>query len=459
MNLGLHSKHLRTIAATLAVFALGTLAAPVARAQARKRELNVVYAERRTRLRAQVDGPVALFGFTGQEDPNPAAVFNQEPYFYYMTGHNEPGAAILLVPGGEDGKRWEGPHEILYLPPRNPQLERWEGPRMGPTDPQITEATGFEAVKAFGELENDLKKLVKNYPALFTLTPTPQDTGYPHAKNWNSWLYRNVPQIPLHDVAPRIGAMRQIKSPGELELLQRAIDVSVDAQLEAMRMMRVGLYEYEVAAKMIYIHAMGGSEREAYGAIVGAGFHSTILHYTGLASKIEPGDIVVLDVGAEYSGYTADITRTLPADGKYSVRQREIYGIVLGAQNAAFAACKPGMTFARTGDNSLFKIALDYINAHGADKAGRPLGRYFIHGLGHHIGLDVHDAGDPNRVLEPGMVVTIEPGIYIPEESLGVRIEDDVLVTETGCKMMTARLPRKMEEIEKIMADAKKGHE
>jgi Xaa-Pro aminopeptidase len=175
-----------------------------------------------------------------------------------------------------------------------------------------------------------------------------------------------------------------------------------------------------------------------------------------LREQIRDGDVVVLDVGGQYSGYSADISRTLPANGKFTPRQREIYEIVLGAQNAALAALKPGMTFARTGPNSLYRIAYDYINTHGKDKEGRPLGRYFIHGLGHHIGLDVHDAGTPDRPLEPGMVVTVEPGIYLPEESLGVRIEDDVLITETGYKLLTARLPRSIEEVEQVMAEARK---
>ncbi len=169
---------------------------------------------------------------------------------------------------------------------------------------------------------------------------------------------------------------------------------------------------------------------------------------------IQNGDIVVLDVACEYGGYAADLTRTLPANGKFSERQREIYEIVLGAQNAALAALKPGMSFSRTGSNSLFKIAYDYINTHGKDKEGKPLGKYFIHGLGHHIGLDVHDAGDPYRTLEAGMVVTMEPGVYIPEENLGVRIEDDVLVTATGYQILSSRLPRSIDEIEKIMAEA-----
>jgi Xaa-Pro aminopeptidase len=451
------SKHVRPyFVAAFAVFSLAALVAPpAARSQARNREPNGTYAERRARLRAQVDAPVVLFGYTGKEDPNPAAVFNQEENFYYLTGHNEPGAALLLVPSGENNKRWEGAHEILYLPPRNPVQERWEGPRMGPADPNIAETTGFEAVKSFADLKSDVEKLAKFYSAIFTLTPGQQDVGYPHARNWSSWLYRVAPQAPLKDVAPRIGAMRQIKSPGEIALITKAIELSVDAHLEAMKRMRPGLYEYEVAARMVYIHASGGSEREAYGPIVGAGFHSTILHYTGLSSKIQDGDIVVLDVAAQYSGYAADITRTLPANGRFTPRQREIYEIVLGAQNAVLAACKPGVTLTRGADNSLYKIAYDYINSHGTDHHGQPLGKYFIHGLGHHIGLEVHDAGAANRPLEPGMVVTVEPGIYIPEENLGVRIEDDVLITDSGCKLLTARLPRKLEDVEKLMATKK----
>ena len=436
-----------------AVLALSAGPAPT---QARAREPNGTYAERRERLRAMVDGPVVLFGHTGREDPSPSAVFNQEENFYYLTGHNEPGGALILVPDTSNGKPWGGPREILYLPPRDPVREHWEGPRMGPNDPGILEETGFENLEPFANLRGELEKLSKYFPSLYTLLPSARDVGYPHARNWTSWLYQTVPQASLRDISGRIAAMRQVKSPGEIQLLTRAIELSMDAQVEAMKMLRPGLYEYQVAARMEYVHQYGGCEQEAYPPIVGTGFNSTVLHYSRLRAQIKPGDVVVLDVGCQYSGYAADITRTLPADGKFAPRQREIYEIVLGAQNAVLAALKPGVTFARSGPNSLYRIAYDYINTHGTDKQGRPLGRYFIHGLGHHIGLDVHDAGDPNRPLEPGMVVTIEPGIYIPEENLGVRIEDDVLITENGYKLLSARLPRTVEEIEKIMAEARK---
>jgi len=250
--------------------------------------------------------------------------------------------------------------------------------------------------------------------------------------------------------------MRQIKSPTELKLIERAIELSMDAHLEAMRMMRAGTTEYEVAARMEYVHKHGGCEGEAYAPIVGAGFNSTVLHYNEVSKRIEPGEVVVLDVGCQFSGYAADITRTLPADGKFTARQREIYDVVYGAQQAVLAALKPGMVTGRSGENSLFKIAFEYINTHGSDREGKPLGRYFIHGLGHHIGLRVHDAGDGNRPLEPGMVITIEPGIYLPEENLGVRIEDVVLITAEGYRLLTARLPRAAADIEKFMAEARK---
>src|SRR5881394_1386582 len=222
--------------------------------------------------------------------------------------------------------------------------------------------------------------------------------------------------------------------------------------------MRPALYEYQVAAKMVEVHAWGGSEAEGYAPIVGAGPNSTALHYDKLSRKIENGDIVVLDVGAQYAGYSADITRTLPANGKFTARQREIYDIVLGAQNAAMAALKPGMNLCKTGDNSVYKISFEYINSHGKDQHGKKLGQYYIHGLGHSIGLDVHDPGAYCKPLEPGMVVTMEPGIYIPEENLGVRIEDDVLITPTGYKLLSQRLPRDPAAIEKIMAAAAQSH-
>ena len=429
----------------------------VAAQQRREREPNEVYAARRAKIAAQVDGPVILWGFTGREEFSQSYIFAQEDNFYYLTGHNEEGAGLIILPAQKDGQRdaWGGPREMLFLPAKEPQKEKWNGIRMSPTDADISKRTGFGSVEPFGEMRAAVEKLAKAYPINFyTILPYEKENGgYPHEKAVVNWLQMAEPQVKLKDVRGNIEALRVIKSPGEITFLRKAIDLSVDSHLAAMKMMRPGVWEYQVAAKMVEVHGMGGSEVEGYAPIVGAGFNSTVLHYDQLSRKIEDGDIVVLDVGAQYAGYSADITRTLPANGKFTARQREIYDIVLGAQNAAMAALKPGMNLCKSGEKSVYKISFDYINSRGADLHGKKLGQYYIHGLGHHIGLDVHDPGSYCKPLEPGMVVTMEPGIYIPEENLGVRIEDDVLITETGYELLSKRLPRDPAEIEKVMAD------
>ncbi|OLC95216.1 MAG: hypothetical protein AUH86_12545 [Acidobacteria bacterium 13_1_40CM_4_58_4] len=418
----------------------------------------------RTKLASQVDAPIVLWGFTGREEISEAYVFAQEENFYYLTGHNEEGAGLILFPSLQSSQGtmaiapWDGPREILFLPPKDPGKEKWNGVRMSPSDPDIEARTGFASVKPFAEMRATVEKLATLYSSFYTILPYEKELGgYPHEKAVVDWLQLAAPQFKLKDIRAQIAALRQIKSPGELAFLKRAIDLSVDSHLEAMKMMRPSLYEYQVAAKMVEVHAMGGSEAEGYAPIVGAGPNSTALHYDKLSRKIEDGDIVVLDVGSQYSGYSADITRTLPANGKFTPRQREIYDIVLGAQNAALAAIKPDAHFScKDKKDGLANIARDYINSHGKDRQGKPLGQYFIHGLGHHIGLNVHDPGEYCAPLQPGMVITIEPGIYIPEENLGVRIEDDILITESGYQLLSERLPRDPDEIEKIMAAATK---
>ena len=455
----------RLAACALALLSL-SFAAPANAQERREREPNSAYAERRGKLAAQVDGPIVLWGFTGREEISQSYIFAQEENFYYLTGHNEEGAGLVILPAakpaasagnGGNGDGWDGPREILFLPENDPLKEKWNGVRLSASDPGIQARTGFATVKPFGELRATVEKLAKIYPNVYTILPYEKELGgYPHEKEVVDWLQLAAPQMKLKDARLPIYGLRQIKSPGEIAFLKQAIDLSLDAHLEAMRMMRPGLYEYQIAAKMVEVHAMGGSEAEAYAPIVGAGPNSTALHYDKLSRKIQDGDIVVLDVGAQYSGYAADITRTLPANGKFTPRQREIYDIVLAAQNAALAALKPGMDLCKKGDKSVYKISYDYINAHGKDLHGKSLGQYYIHGLGHGIGLNVHDPGDYCKPLQPGMTVTMEPGIYIPEENLGVRIEDDVLITDTGYKFLSERLPRNPDEIEKIMADAAK---
>src|SRR5882672_12018200 len=243
-------------------------------AAAWEREPNSVFAERRAKLIAAVNAPVVVFGYTGHEEANPSYVFMQEENLYYLTGHNEEGAALLLVPESAAEKGWTGAREIFYLPPRNPGEEKWNGPRMGPDDPGIKEKTGFADVEVFAKLHDALGALAKNFPEIYTELPGPHDEGYPHAANWSKWVKDAVPQASVKDVSSAVGTLRAIKSPGELALIQKAIDPSIDAHFEAMKMIRPGLYEYQVAARMVDIHAYAGCETEAYSPIVGTGFNS-----------------------------------------------------------------------------------------------------------------------------------------------------------------------------------------
>jgi Xaa-Pro aminopeptidase len=446
---------------SLAVFALFLLIlSPAIAQQRRDREPNSVYAARRAKLASNIDGPIVLLGYAGREEESETYIFAQEENFYYLTGHNEEQSALIILPPVANKSKnddWSGAREIFFLPPKDARKEKWNGVRMSPSDPDIALRTGFSEVKPMPELRATVEKLARMYSTFYTIVPYQKEMGgYPHEKETVDWLKQAAPEVNVKDIRGNITDLRIIKSPTELALLRQAVDLSLDAHFAAIKMMRPGLWEYQIAAKMVEVHAMGGSEAEAYAPIVGAGPNSTALHYDKLSRKIEDGDIVVMDVGAQYSGYAADITRTIPANGKFTPRQREIYDIVFGAQEAAIHALKPGMDMCRKGDKSVYKIAYDYINSHGKDQNGKSLGQYFIHGLGHNIGLNVHDPGDLCRPFVPGMVITIEPGIYIPDEHLGVRIEDDLLITDSGYELLSQRLPRSADEIEKLMSDAAK---
>jgi Xaa-Pro aminopeptidase len=430
---------------------------------AQEREPLEVFQARREALRQKLtDGLIVLFGHTDDSGPDSLLPFRQENSFYYLTGFNHPGAVLLLAPPVEDRRsrfRDESlrlPREILFLPAHDSVHEHWTGPKPNPANPATAAQTGFAVVKDVKELESELRRYARGYPNVYTLLPGThsEETESSFARDNVERLRTIVPRLAIKEARAALGALRQIKSEGELALIRKATECSLDAHLAAMRETRPGVYEYEVAALMQYTFANAGCTRPAYGPIVGSGPRSTILHYNRNTEQMQTGDLVVLDVGGEYAHYAADITRTLPVSGRFTPRQREIYEIVLGAQKAAIAAVKPGMGLSRRDANSLFQIAFDYINTHGKDLHGQPLGKYFTHGLGHHIGLYVHDLFAPGALLEPGMVLTIEPGIYIPEENIGVRIEDMLLVTETGYVLLSERLPREVDEIEQLMQSA-----
>jgi Xaa-Pro aminopeptidase len=420
-----------------------------------EREPLSVFHERRVRLVRETggDGVIVLFGYKDADVAASVTTFHQNENFYYLTGWNEPNAIMLLVPKGPKADAvFELDKEILFIPARNLFEEKWNGPKLGPDDPDASARTGFPTVKATSFFQSNLLEALKAFPKIYTeLTPQPESGEDYFQAEVVSKLREIAPLATLADVRPHVERQRGVKSPGEITLLRKGVDASVEAHLAAMKTVRPGVWEYEVAARMEYEFRRRGCEWPAYPPIVGSGFFSTVLHYDADDQQMKDGDVVVMDVAGSYSGYAADITRTLPVNGRFSARQREIYEIVLGAQNAAIAAAKPG-TYIGRGKNSLHEIAFNYINTHGKDMHGSSLGQYFIHGLGHSIGLNVHDPMNYSMPLQPDMVVTMEPGIYIPEERIGVRIEDDILINRDGNELLSRRLPRAVADIEKLMA-------
>ena len=414
---------------------VGLLAALVAAQGSLCAAPSAVYAQRREALRGKLkNGITVLFG-RGLHDSNDLrSGFFQEPNFYYLTGWMEPGAILLLAP--------REPREILFIPRRDPEEEVWTGRKLGPDEANIREITGFSTVLPAEEFESEFRHWMETYPKLYGLAYRADAAK----------LKAIAPLREVTDAATEIAKLRMEKSPEELALMQHAVDATVAAHRAAWKRAAPGLYEYQIAATMEAVYFDQGCERSAYAPIVGSGPNSTVLHYSRNSRRMDQGELLLMDVGAECSGYAADVTRTIPIGGRFTPRQREIYEIVLGAQKATIAAVKPGMTIGKTTPNSLYRIAYDYINSHGKDSHGDPLGKYFTHGVSHHIGLEVHDAADNSAVLKEGMVISVEPGIYIPEENIGVRLEDVVLVTKDGSQVMSAALPREAAEIEKAIA-------
>ena len=407
------------------------------------------FAARREKLRKSIpDGVLVLFGNKESDDLHYS--FFQETNFLYLTGWEEPGAILLLTPEPEkDAPGWteraRAPRELLFLPQRVLSQEKWTGRKLGPDDASAREAIGFATVLPAERFESQLRELLDIYPNVYALTGDPSATA----------IGKIAPLRTVLDGRMPIAKLRMEKSPAEISAVVKATTASIDAHRAAWKLLRPGEYEYEIAAVMVGTYLMDGCRRSSYAPIIGSGPNSTTLHYSRNSRRMDTGEVVVMDVAAECDNYASDITRTLPANGRFTPRQREIYNVVLGAQRAAIAAVKPGMTIGRTTPDSLYKIAYDYINTHGKDKHGEPLGKYFVHGLSHHVGLDVHDASDVTEPLKAGMVITVEPGVYIPEENIGIRIEDIVLVTETGAKVLSAALPADPDEIERALAERK----
>jgi Xaa-Pro aminopeptidase len=411
------------------------------------------YHARRQALAAELKGGVAVL-FAAPEPLLDFDPYRQDSDFYYLTGWNEPGAALMVA--GDDGSA-QSYREILFLPTRNLRLELYTGVKMDAATPGVAAATGVDAVEPLAELPVELNKLTGDHRSLLGhlfIEPTSQPARALLTLNATTLGMDSAP--PPNDVSTQIMLLREVKDAGEIDLLKKASTASIAAQRTMLHAVKPGVTERTIAGKMTETWFEQGCERPSYAPIVGSGIYSTTLHYSNNGRTMEDGDIVVVDAACEYSMYASDITRTAPVNGHFTARQREIYDIVLGAQKAAADAFVAGKSTIndreRKDKNSLDTVAYNYINTHGKDLHGDPLGKYWLHGLGHMVGIDVHDPAAYPAVLKPGMVFTIEPGVYIPEEKLGVRIECDFLVGPDGKLIdLDADLPHTADEVEAAM--------
>jgi Xaa-Pro aminopeptidase len=425
------------------------------------------YRQRRVRLAAKLHGGSAVI-FAAHEPPLEYQDYRQDEDFFYLTGSNEPGGALLLIGDGPATTTRLGTvvpahsyREILFLPLRDPIREKYTGAKTDAASPNARELLGVDEVMPLsslpqvfgGFLAEDMRRAKEVWSQL--------DTDVAGATlGFISTVLGTDITPPTRDVRSLTTQLRMVKSPAEIALIQKATDASIASQLAGMRAIKPGVSERSIAGIEVGTMLGKGCERPSYPPIVGSGFFSTVLHYSENSNTMRKGDVVVIDAAGEYSMYASDLTRTMPVDGHFTPRQKEIYDIVLGAQEAARDAFVAGKSKMGSVDHRgadaesdlLDKVAFDYINTHGKDLHGEPLGRYFIHTLGHSVGIDVHDPYDYDKPFAIGSVFTIEPGIYIPEEKIGVRIEDTFYVDPTGKLINFAeKLPHTPEEVEAAM--------
>src|SRR5882724_6716719 len=358
--------------------------------------------------------------------------FRQGNTFFYFTELETQDAWLLLVAGGAG-------ETVLFLPPRDPLQERWTGLRLGP-DTTAARLTGIARVLPTDSLDPVLSAaLVRARGPLYV--PLDQTTRDEPRLRDLAFAGRDV-----RNLRPGADSLRLVKDADEIARTRKAVDISVLGHNAAMQAARPGAWEYEIEAALEAEFRRNGADRVGYPSIVGSGPNSTTLHYDVNRRQTRDGDLIVVDAGAEWGQYTADVTRTFPVNGKFTPRQKAIYDLVLATQQAAFDSTRPGTTIGQ-----LNRIARDYMRAHSGTLCGaETCDTYFIHGLSHWLGMDVHDVGDYSTPLKPGMIFTIEPGIYLSQEALGVRIEDDVLVTATGAEWLSAKAPKTTAEIERL---------
>lgn len=430
-----------------------------------------VHQSRRARLASSMKQGVAVVPTAPERIRNRDShyPFRFDSYFHYLTGFPEPEAVLIVVAG-------ESPRSLLFCREKDPEREIWDGFRHGPETAR--ERFGVDEAHPIARLDDLAPTLLENQPTLFCAI------GADAA--WDARMTRWLNQVrdraragisaptEIRDVRCLLDEMRLRKGPEEIALMRRAADIAAAAHVRAMRRARPGMHENEIEAEFLHEFRRQGAQAPSYSPIVAAGANACVLHYLQNDAPMQDGDLLLIDAGCEVEGYASDITRTFPVNGRFSPAQREVYDLVLAAQRAALDAVRPGTAWDQPHeaavrvlaqgfiDLALVRGSLDQVLEAGGYK------RFYMHRTGHWLGLDVHDAGDYKREgnwrpLEPGMVLTVEPGCYIrpaqdiPERfwNIGVRIEDDVLVTAAGCEVLTTGAPKQPAEIETLMAEAR----
>ena len=438
----------------------------------------IPYAERRAALLSRMQamgGGVAIIPTAPEVMRNADAdyPYRHDSYFYYLSGFTEPDAVVVLVAGPEN-------RSILFCREKNLEREIWDGYRYGPE--AAREKFGFDAAYSIDHLNAEMPKLLANAPAIFYALGSKLEGK---VQDWLKSVRAQVragvtPPSTVHDVNVLLNEMRLIKDAHEIAIMKKAGAIAAAAHVRAMQTSRPGMHEYQLEAELLHEFRRNGAQFPAYTSIVATGSNACVLHYRAGEAVLQDGDLVLIDAGCELDSYASDITRTFPANGRFSGPQKELYEIVLDAQKAAIAETVPGKRFTDGHDAAVRILAqgmldtgllikdkvgtLDDVIANGDYR------QFYMHRTGHWIGMDVHDVGDyrdpapagterPWRTLQPGMALTVEPGIYVrpaegvPEQywHIGIRIEDDALVTESGCDILTSDVPKTVTEIEALM--------
>jgi Xaa-Pro aminopeptidase len=391
-----------------------------------------VFEQRRQTLLDSLGSGVALLYSDGEYTETG---YRADALFWYLTGIDDPGAVLMLAPDFDY-------EQTLFLRSRDPEAEQWTGLRASLTD-SLRQFLKVDKLYRVGRIDRMVLSAVKKSPNLHLVSRLRKvsDDVPPDLKYYEK-LSERVPGLKIHNSSRFLEQMRMIKSPPEIEAIARAIEITYQGITDVLAALKPGLTEYQLDAVLESSFKRQGAQHQAFSPIIASGPGSIILHYEKRNRVVAEGQLLLMDVGAEWDHYCADISRTVPVDGQFTARQAEVYDLVLEAQDSAIAQVRPG---ALVQDVHL-----------AVERVLRRAGYidFYVHGTSHHLGLSVHDQADGNLPLQAGMVITIEPGIYIQDEDLGIRIEDDVLVTAEGSRLLSAAIPRTRYDIEQWMASA-----